>query len=449
MSVAVKRIETGYKPRPLQAELHRTVRRFSVVVCHRRFGKTVWALNHMIDSGLRCQLHNPQYAYLAPTYGQAKRVAWDYLKQFTANIPGVVVNEADLRIDIPRPSRGDRIRFMLLGAENPMALKGIYLDGNILDEYGEMNPLAWREVIRPALSDRKGWSLFIGTFKGRNHFYDIYQWACDPANPEKENWFRAIFKASETGIIDAAELASAKASMTEEEYLQEYECEADAGMVGAYFTKEIAKAKRENRIGNFPHDPKLPVDTFWDLGIDDMAAVWFVQSLRGLHRVIDYYEISGASIPDVIGDLRKKPYTFGEWVFPHDVQARDFSTGKAQLQIFQGLGCKPTRVIPRVGTKREGINAARMIFSMCEFDEHKCKRGLDALANYQKKWNSKNNVFEESPLHNWASNGSDAFQQFALGVREGSRDSSGQRRYGSQIKVHGAHNPFNFRGNSR
>lgn len=418
MSVAVKKITTGYSPRELQAKLHLSVRRFNVIVCHRRFGKTVWSINHMIDAALRNQLHNPQYAYLAPTYGQAKRVAWEYLKQYTSNIPGVEVNEADLRVDIPRPHLGDRVRFMLLGAENPVTLKGIYLDGVILDEYGEMNPVAWREVIRPTLSDRGGWAIFIGTFKGRNHFYAVFEFAVDPGNPEPQNWFRAKFKASETGIISKEELASARASMTEEEYNQEYECEADAGMVGAYYTKELATAKRENRITKVPHDPALLVDTYWDLGLNDVMAVWFVQMFGSQPRVIRYMEGSDLSIPEWVKLVKQHPYNFGRWVLPHDAAARDLSTGHSREKTFQNLvGVRNTEVLERTDPL-DGIHAVRLILSKCVFDEENCKKGLEALANYQRKWDAKANVFSLKPLHNWASNGADAFRTFAMGYRD-------------------------------
>jgi len=173
----------------------------------------------MIDCGLRCTHKNPQLAYIAPTYGQAKRVAWDVLKEYLKNIPFVEFNEAELRADIRRPSQGDRVRIMLLGAENPGALRGLYLDGVVLDEYAEMNPEVWSMVIRPALSDRMGWAIFIGTPKGQNHFYEIYE-----NSKDKPDWFRAMFKASETKIIPLSELEAAAAIMSEEEYDQEYEC---------------------------------------------------------------------------------------------------------------------------------------------------------------------------------------------------------------------------------
>lgn len=414
----VERISTGYVPRPLQAKLHRQLKRFNVLVMHRRFGKTVFRVNDKLDRVMRIQQKRPQAAYLAPTYGQAKRVAWDYFKEYWGKIPGAQINEADLRIDIQRPWLGDFVRVMLLGAENPMALKGLYLDDVTLDEYAEMNPNVWTEVIRPCLSDRLGSATFIGTPKGQNNFYELYEYAKSGEDPE---WFSAMYRASETGIISDAELSSAKRQMTEEEYEQEYECSFNAGLTGAYFAKELAKAEKENRITRIPYDPMLPVDTYWDLGVNDTTAIWFVQTFRGRHRLIDYLEVSGLGIPEIVSLVKKKGYVLGEWVFPHDVKVRDFSTGRARLQVFNNLGCRPNRVVPRVGNKMDSINAARMIFNLCEFDGEKCKQGMKALGNYQRKWNAKNNVFEESPLHNWASNGADAFQGFAMGAREDSR----------------------------
>lgn len=434
-----QQISTGFIPRRLQLELRAKMRRFNVIVCHRRFGKTVFAVNHQIDKILRNPLSAPRAAYIAPTFGQAKRISWDYYKRYTQPIPGATPHEQDLRIDYTHNAG----RQMLLSAENYVSVKGIYLDDVILDEYAEMDPAIWTEAVRPTLSDRHGSATFIGTPKGQNNFYKLYQYATESGDPE---WFGCIYKASETGILLQEELESARRTMSEEEYEQEYECSFNAGLVGAYFGKELARAEKEGRIGNFPYDPMLPVDTYWDLGINDMAAVWFVQSLRGRHRLVDYYEASGASIPEVVAAVRAKGYALGEFVFPHDAKARSFQTGKSQIEVFYSLGCRPNRIIERVGTKREGINAARMVFPLIEIDKAKCKRGLECLANYQRKWNSKNNVWEDAPLHNWASNGADAFQQFALGVRPDSRDSNSlsDRRFnsGGGLKAATKYNPF-------
>lgn len=431
-------ISTGFIPRRLQLELRSNLRRFNVIVCHRRFGKSVFAINHIIDKILRNNNPAPRAAYLAPTYGQAKRVIWDYLKKYTESIPGTVAHEQDLRIDFSH--NGGRI--MLLSAENPDSLRGLYLDDVLLDEYADMDPSVWSTVIRQTLNDRKGSAIFIGTPKGQNNFHKLYEYARDRGDPE---WFSAMYKASETGIIDQDELDSARRSMSEEEYEQEYECSFNAGLSGAYFAKELQKAEKEGRIGSFPYDPALSVDTYWDLGINDTTAIWFIQTNRGRHFAIDYYEVCGASIPEIIQDIRKKPYDFGETVLPHDANARDLSTGKAQVQAFYSHGVRKIRIVPRVGTKREGINAARTVLPMTHFDRIKCEKGLKALAHYQRRWNSKNNVFEESPLHNWASNGADAYQCFGLGQRGDSVDTrslSGQQHQPLAVT---AYNPFGSR----
>ena len=260
-----KGIVIPYTPRVLQAKLHNELARFNVVVCHRRFGKTVFAINQMIKSAIQdLQLGKkaPRYAYLAPLFKQAKTVAWDELKRLLYDFPDVKFNEAELRADF----MGARIQ--LYGADNPDTLRGIYLDGVILDEYAQMNPKMYSEVIRPALSDRKGWGIFIGTPKGKNEFYDIYHTA-----KEKKGWKRFLFKASETGILDDEELEMAQQDMAESEFEQEYECSWSAALRGAYYAKELEAAYDEQRIGKVPYDPSKQVITAWDLGVSDSTSI--------------------------------------------------------------------------------------------------------------------------------------------------------------------------------
>ena len=214
--------------------MHRHLRRFNVLVCHRRFGKTVLAVNELIHRSLACRMPHPRHAYLAPLRKQAKRVAWDYLKRYTAAIPGRAVNEAELRIDLP----GGR-RLFVEGADNPDALRGVYLDGVVLDEFGQMSPVAWREVLRPALADRAGWAIFIGTPKGRNAFHDVFAAARASALRGEGDWYAQVFRASETGILAAAELEAAARDMDEAEYAQELMF----GMLGLGALRTIEKVK--------------------------------------------------------------------------------------------------------------------------------------------------------------------------------------------------------------
>jgi len=365
----------------------------------------------MVDRALRNTTKSPQYAYIAPTYGQAKRVAWEYIKDFTRKIPGAKANEADLRVDIPRPKTEDKIRIMLLGAENPGSVRGIYLDGVVLDEYAEMDPTIWSQVVRPALADREGWAIFIGTPKGQNHFYNLYSQA-----QQYEDWYVRMFRASETKVIADSELEAAQREMSEEEYEQEFECSFTAALVGSYYGKLLDKAEKDGRLCNVPYDPNVPVDTFWDLGIGDTTAIWFCQTVGQEFRLIDYLEDGGQGLDFFVRELKKKPYIYREHTLPHDARARELGTGKSREETLRGLGLRQLYILPRWGVD-DGIHAVRMLLPKCWFDKVKCERGIKALRNYQRKWDSKNQLFLSKPKHDWASHGSDAFRYLAMGSK--------------------------------
>jgi hypothetical protein len=257
-------IAIPYKPRPQQREIHKNLKRFNVLVCHRRMGKTVTAINQLIRACTSCKLQRPRYAYIAPLYKQAKTVAWDYLMHYSLPIPGISINQSELRIDYPNQGR-----VQLLGADNPDSLRGIYLDGVVIDEVAQCPPSLYGEILRPALSDRKGWVIFIGTPKGHDHFYDLYRHAqFDPA------WYSKLYRASETGIIDPDELAQARAEMSENEYLQEFECDFDISssfilipiaIIDAAFSREIDVAPTAPRV--------IGMDVGMSLGGDASAYV--------------------------------------------------------------------------------------------------------------------------------------------------------------------------------
>ena len=396
-----------YKPRPLQLEIHAglDVKRFGVVVCHRRFGKTVMAINHLIRGALTCDLDRPRFGYIAPTFTQAKQVAWDYLKHYTAVIPGVSYNESELRCDLPN---GGRVR--LYGADNPDAMRGVYFDGVVPDEFGLMKGRTWSEVLRPALSDRRGWALFIGTPNGKNAFYELRNEArSDP------DWFVAEFKASETGIIPPDELASARKSMTEDEYAQEFECSFEASVRGAVYAKELAQARADSRIGKVPYDPAIPVFTSWDLGVGDATAIWFAQAHASEVRLIDYYEASGEGLQHYAAALDRKGYKYDKHLAPPDIEVRELGSGKSRKEIAAALGIR-FEVVKNLRLE-DGINAARMFLPRCWFDEAKCQAGLEALQNYRWDFNQRLDEFKHSPVHDWASHGADAFRYLALGLK--------------------------------
>ena len=399
-----KGVVIPYTPRELQAQLHTELARFNVVVCHRRFGKTVFAINQMIKSAvedLQTGKKAPRYAYLAPLFKQAKTVAWDELKRLLIDFPDIKFNEAELRADF----MGARIQ--LYGADNPDTLRGIYLDGVIFDEYAQMNPKMYSEVIRPALSDRKGWAVFIGTPKGKNEFYDLYH-----STNDKKGWKRFLFKASETGILDDEELELAKQDMADTEFEQEYECSWSAALRGAYYAKEIEAAYDEDRVGKVPYDPSKQVVTAWDLGVSDSTSIWFAQYDGKAINIIDYYESSGEGLPHYIDVLNHKEYRYGAHIAPHDIVVREFSTGKSRKDLAFSLGID-FQVAPKLKVM-DGIDSVRTTLNKCWFDELKTKKGLEALLQYRSSYDDKKKIWSQKPVHDWTSHASDAFRYLCV-----------------------------------
>lgn len=388
-----------------------------MVVAHRRAGKTVACVNELIKGALTCDKTEPRFAYCAPYYAQAKDVAWSYLKRFTASIPGVVPNESELRVDLPN---GGRVR--LYGLDNYDRLRGGYFDGIVLDEYGDADPRAWHEVIRPALSDRLGWAVFIGTPKGRNHFADLIYGSAGndgeepwPGALNHDDWFVDFLKASETGILSEAELADARRQMGEDRYNAEYECSFDAPVVGSYYGREMKNAGDEDRIGRVAWVPDLPVHTGWDLGVGDSTAIWFCQRVGREWRLIDYIENAGVGLDWYVKELDRKPYTYGDTILPHDAAAKELGTGKTRVETLEKLGLWRNVRVMEQRRKEDSINAVRLTLPSCWFDEEKTKRGIECLRNYRREWDEKRKVFSDRPLHDWASHGADAFAELVAG----------------------------------
>jgi phage terminase large subunit len=396
-------IDLGYRPRAQFVPFHARRQRWACIVAHRRSGKTVACVMDLIDAALRCQRPDGRFAYIAPTYTQAKDVALIYLKRYTANIPGVEQRESDLSVILPN---GARIR--LYGSETYDRLRGIFLDGCVLDEFGDMFPQTWTEVIRPALADRKGWATFIGTPKGRNAFYDIHRNAQeDPA------WFSMTLRASETGILPPSELADLRATLTPNAYDQELEVSFDAAILGAYYAAEIADAEAEGRITDVPYDPAVPVHTAWDLGIGDATAIWFFQVIGQELHVIDHYEASGQALAHYAAVLSAKPYRYGiEWL-PHDGMARELGTGRTRFETLRQLTNRHPRLV-RKHTVDDGINAGRLSLNRAWIDADSCRDGLEALRQYRADYDEKAKVFHNRPKHDWTSHSADAAAYMAL-----------------------------------
>ena len=415
MAAAAQQARTvDYVPRPQLVAFHARDKRWSVLVAHRRFGKTVGTVMDMVTCAISCKKQEGRYAYIAPYREQAKIVAWNYLKRYSEPVVTDPINdfrESELAVRYPN---GAQVR--LFGADNPNALRGMYLDGVVMDEYADMRPSLWGEVIRPLLSDRKGWAVFIGTPKGKNSFWRIYDEAGrDPS------WFRLMLKASETGILSATELADARKTMTQSQYDQEFECSFEAAIIGAIYANELHTARE--RITTVPYDPSLLVHTAWDIGYGDSTAIWFWQVSYGSVRIIDCYEAAGEQIPFYLSMLKSKPYLYDTAWLPHDAENGSL-TGLSVAELMRSNGVK-CEVLPRMSLE-EGINAARMVLPMCSFDASKCERGLEALRSYHWAYNDKMGELKPTPVHDWSSHFADAFRYLAQAYRSAKGTATGE-----------------------
>lgn len=408
-----------YRPRPLQAKFHREAKRFSVAVCHRRFGKTVMAVNHVIKVLIEraaTGMTRPQGAYIAPTYSQAKRVAWSYLKDYAGALKDVVFNEQELRCDFK--IKGQLCRIYLLGADNPDSLRGLYLDCVVLDEYADMNIRLYDEVIAPALVDRLGNALWIGTPKGADKFKKVHDHATAKMAEGDPDWYVMLFRASETGIIPEAELKREAETKDENTYAQEYECSWSAAIKGAYYASIIERLEQEGRIGKVSHDEERQVHTAWDLGMSDSTAIWLFQAVGKEVHIIDYYEAEGEGLRHYAMWLDRRPYLYGRHILPHDARVRDLGTGKSRMEMLRTMGLKNIIIAPKL-LIQDGIEAARLLLPKCRFDETNCRAGVDALRRYQRQYDRARGLFKDRPEHDETSHAADAFRTLAVGLRPG------------------------------
>jgi hypothetical protein len=404
-------VELDYKPRDVFIDFHERQERWAVIVAHRRCGKTVSCINELIYKALVENKEDGRYAYLAPYYAQAKSIAFDYLMRFSEPVRANH-NVSELWVEL---INGSRIR--LFGADNADSLRGLYLDGVVLDEYADMKPSIWGAVLRPLLSDRRGWAVFIGTPKGHNQFWEIYN------NASKDSsWYCKTLRASQTGLIPQEELDDARKMQTQDQYLAEWECDFESAIIGAYYGKELRQLTDQGRITEIEADPLFPLFSSWDLGYSDDTTIWTWQVVHGEVRFLDYHSSNGQSIPFYTGYIAQQEQKFGikykTHYLPHDARAKTLASGGKsiieQLSVKIKLEC--LKIVPNLSLQ-DGIQATRMMLLRSWFDP-RCEDGIECLRQYERSYNEDKKVFSDKPLHNWASHGADAARMAAIAWKE-------------------------------
>jgi len=414
----IKRLTIDYTPRPLQKQFHENARRWNVAICHRRFGKTFMAIHWLVRALVECPHKNPQGAFIAPTFSQVERVAFEYLKQATSVFPGVKYNAAKLRCEFPL-GKNNKVTIHLLSGSNESSeqIRGLYLDAVVFDEYADIPAKVFPQIVRPALADRRGKCTWIGTPKGEDAFKAVYDQALDEVKAGNPDWYACIFPADKTGVLSETELDELRSQMSDNEFRQELLCDFGAHITGAYYGELLSKAEAEERIGNVPHDETMLVNTAWDLGVRDKTSCFFWQESAGASiRIIDCYQASGEGLAHYVQVLQQRAfdrgYSYGDHLFPHDTDSRVLAaSAQRRSDILRQLGIMPTIVPMR--KVAEGIEAVRAILPRCWFDAENCAEGLKALRHYRVKESS------GLPLHDDNSHFADAFRYLAVGYREG------------------------------
>jgi hypothetical protein len=350
-----------------QTEIFLSTARFKSVVAGRRFGKTYLSTIELINAAISGK--NKNCWYIAPTYGAAKEIAWDMLIK---NIPEqyiVKTNETGLTIKLINGSV-----ISLKGAERSAVLRGRSLDHCILDEFSEMRPEVWFEVIRPSLSDREGSALFIGTPKGRNHFYDLWAKGVDGA----DNWESFQYTTLDGGNVSEHEIEQAKADLDERTFNQEYCAQfvTYSGLIYYNFDRATSVVKAEDDGG--------VLHIGMDFNTDPMSAVVALRKGNSL-ICIDEIVIYGSNTDEMVKEIHQR-YPNRQIIIYPDPAARQRKTsagGRTDLSILQNAGfmTKARSAHPAV---RDRINSVNSRLKSGSGERHlffteKCKQAIKSL----------------------------------------------------------------------
>lgn len=409
---------------------------------HRRAGKDKVFMNILARESVK---RVGTYFYILPYYKQARLIIWEGVDndgfRFRDHIPPQLVKRKENQQMVLELVNGSVVRF--LGSDNIDSIVGTNPVGVLFSEYPLHKPQAWN-YLRPILAQNNGWALFNGTPRGKNHAHVLWRKAVN--NPK---WFTIFQTVEDTKKPDGSPVVTPEAIEDEREdgmppelIEQEFFCSFQAGMVGAYYTDLMKVMDKSDppRITTVPYDPQLPVGCAWDLGVNDDNVLWFYQQHRQEIRLINYYANSGKGLPHYVQYIHNTGYNVTEHLLPHDVNVREYTSGRKRIETFRKLNLKRLRVMPKVSVQ-EGINAVRQILPRCYFDGVKCADGIECLRNYRREYDEKNNVFRKTPAHDEFSHGADGFRMLALGVRdERSKDEAKVTQYQQAIGYD--HDPF-------
>lgn len=405
-----------------------------VKVWHRRGGKdmTDWnaAIERTAEEPMTCK-------YGFPTNDMARDNLWESYTNDGVRFTDFVPTELRLKRNKSDDGLNDSLKrielitggsIRVVSFHKPDRARGGNSKLFVLSEFQLMDPMII-DIIMPIIEANGGVLLINMTANGDSAAKGMLEaWLNDP------DVYVSVLTVEDTNVFSKEQMIRIR-RQTVERYVarglseeeanafvdQEYYCSWDSPVIGSYFGAAMRRAKETGRITNVVYEPQLPVNTYWDLGIDDSMSIWFVQLFNREVRLIDYFESSGEGVPYYIRVLRggqenyerMGDYVYGKHFAPHDIEVRELTTGVSRKDTAKSLGIK-FETVQRPTRKEDGIDAIRNLLARCWFDENNCKRGIGALKGYKKEWNDKMMVYADHPLHDWTSHGSDAFQTLAL-----------------------------------
>lgn len=383
----------------------------AVLVWHRRAGKEIVCWNYMIREAVTGRVGT--YCYFFPTSRLGKRILWDGAnkdgKRFVDYIPKRLVkseNSVEMKIELVNGSV-----IQIMGTDQIINV-GINPIGCVFSEYSLQDPKSWA-FVRPILRENGGFAIFNFTPRGRNHAYDLYTMAKD--NPE---WFCSRLTVDHTAVLNADDIQKERdEGMSENLIQQEYFCNFNQGIDGAFYAKYLMDAEKQERVTNVPTDPYAPVNTYWDLGVSDSTAIIFAQNIGQEIHIIDSYSNEGEGLQHYARVLDQKAqenlWQYGEHCAPHDIQVRELGHGaKTRLQMAKDLGINFV-IVPNLPIQ-EGIEMARGMWHKLWIDRTKNTYLIRCLENYHRVYNERLNVFSDRPEHDWSSHFADAFRYMGV-----------------------------------
>ena len=402
---------SNFRPFPHQRAVMVSPKRHRCAVLHRRAGKTVMSVMMCLEAVINCRRKAPRAYYIAPYQKQAKKLAWDYVKDICGKSDLFSVNNSELSVTFT-PNGG---KLILAGADNTDALRGIYADFVVVDEMADCDPRLWTNVIRPALADRAGRALICGTPRGRGNFlYELSK--TDPDDPE---WAYFSFNCEQTGVLKAEEIEATRRDMVrgnsaygEALFQQEMMCSFVAALIGAIYGNEMTALQNEGRYTSVRYDPSLPVVTCWDLGYADATAIHYIQQVGSEVRIVEYEEHVFTSLPEVIRQVRAKPYIYSDHFAPHDIRVREYSLGRSRLEVARDLGID--FIVAPNWSIEEGVAAVQRLLPNCWINNQKGgERALECLVGYKFDYDEDKRAFKLNPRHDHTSHCADALRTYA------------------------------------